>query len=192
MDWDDLDYQLAAASEELMKAHARSEQLTEENSLLERRWARIQASTHADKPAHIFLPDDPALSADTVRREERVGNGGTPPTCDSGTTQRPAPPPSLAEAIPDILKHGLHVDGECDGGSTGDSIKIDGSVDKGMRPVATTATCSTNSYPSKSLLTNVPTSCETHSCQQRRCDFHRAAVNNRIIPHHTTRHTSKA
>lgn len=172
MDWDDLDYQLAAASEELMRAHARAEQLTEEKSLLERRWARLQTSTHADKPSHDFWPDNTALCSETARREEHVGNGEAPPTCYSGKIERSAPPPVLADAMPDILKHGLHADSEGDGGATRDSIRLYDSLDKVMRPVAT---CSTTSHPCKSVLTNVPTSSGTHVSQQGRCDFHCAA-----------------
>lgn len=169
IDWDDLDYQLAAASEELMKAHARAEQLTEEKSLLERRWARIQASTHVSKThTHEFLANELEGSAETFRQMARLHDTDTLQTC-SDQVQPSAPPPSLAEAIPEVLKHASHSDHEVGKAAQDHSVQPGKSSGTMALPVARSKSFSAKSHPSKSVLTTVPTSFDSHPSQQGRC-----------------------
>lgn len=167
VDWDDLDYQLAAASEELMKAHARAEQLTEEKTLLERRWARIQASTHVDRPhPEELLASELAGTAATAQCKEQLIDSKGSHLCDFGSVLSPPPPPSLADATPEVLKHAKDGGHELGRSKKNHSNQSDGSATKTCVPVAKTTTFSEKSYPSKTVLMTVPTSCDSRPSQQ--------------------------
>lgn len=172
LDWDDLDYQLAAAAEELAKAHARAEQLNEEKLVLERRWAHMQAKVKADvwQPQRFAMAQVP-ISSTAQACEEGHTDSGVERQWAPAAAQKPAPPPSLADTSPNVLKHMLRDSNDTGSGTEVHSIMHDAvSKRKSSMTMATmTSPSSGQGHSQKSLLSALPTPQDVQPSQQARC-----------------------
>lgn len=170
VDWDDLDYQLAAASEELMKAHARAEQLTEEKLLLERRWAHMQANVQvgARPPAEFMFAHGPA-QAESQAWRVGADSAHTALQGEAAAAKKPAPPPSLADTIPGVLKHAASDSLTAGSGSKVQSVRPDPVTSKGSAARTRTAPFSGHSYSAKDVMPAIPPSHDSQTSQPGRC-----------------------
>eukprot|EP00892_Ulva_mutabilis_P007611 jgi/Ulvmu1/5221/UM022_0014.1 len=177
VDWDDLDYQLAAASEELMKAHARAEQLTEEKLLLERRWAHMQASVQADgqQPTAVMFPQAPASADAQAGGQPHFGSDGAM-QWQAAAMKQPPLPPSLADTTPDVLKHMGSGSEHFGSGSGLYSIRPDPTVSKGSIGTERVATLLGSSYARKGVPSAKPSSEPQPSQPERYASHPRAPL----------------